>query len=398
MNTRWIVPLLAAAAVIIASGCAGPPPEIDEHDHDHDAEETSTLSDEVETHLDHDATEDLGIELAEAGPGTIHLRVELPGEVQVNGDRMVHVSPRISGVAVEVLKSLGDEVSEGELLGVLDSRELADLHAEYLAAVARLDLARASFEREQRLRTQKVSSEQDYLDAENARSEARINLRSTGQKLAALGFSKDQLDEMPRRHATSFTRYPLTAPFGGMIIDRHLTRGESVAADTAIFTIADLSTVWIDLKVYQRHLGAVHAGQEVVIQTDHGHQASAVITFVQPLVEEDTRTALARIKVANTDGHWHPGCFVTAQVTTDVVEVPIAVPIEAVIQLEDGDMVVFVEEHEEIVPHPVELGRRDHESVEVLAGLNPGQHYVVRGAFTLKAEAQKGSFGHGHEH
>lgn len=353
---------------------------------------------EAVVHLDVAARSALELELAVAGPGEIRLTTELPGEVQINGDRMAHVTPRVSGVVAEVRKSLGDPVRAGEVLAVLESRELADLKAQYLGTVARLELAQAEFEREKRLHEQRVSAEQDFLDARNARVEARIGLRSAQQKLMALGFSSEELEMMSHRHDSSFTRYSLTAPFDGTIIDRHLVQGESVAADTAVFTVADLESVWVDLKVYQKDIGAVQANQEVQLTTDHGDEARTTLDFVQPLVGEDTRTALARVEVPNPDGHWHPGCFVTGTVTLETVSAAVVVPLLSVVQLEDGDMVVFVVEGDGFAPREVVLGRQDQELIEVVSGLGPGETFVSIGAFALKSEMLKGSFGHGHGH
>ena len=235
------------------------------------------------------------LQIAEAGPGELEITVELPGEVQVDGDRMAHVGPRVGGVAREVHASLGDEVRGGQVLAVLESRELADAKAAFLAAHERMTLAVATFDRVERLWNQKVSSEQDYLDARKDRAEARIELRAAEQKLHALGVPQTQLDELPDQHDSVFTEYRLTAPFDGTVIDRHITIGETVTAGSPVFSVADLRTVWIDLSVYQKDIGSVHDGQTVRVDTPHGDEVELSIDFVQPIVGEDTRTARARI-------------------------------------------------------------------------------------------------------
>lgn len=349
-------------------------------------------------HVDPGQLEELGIRVENARPGSIGLTVELPGEVQVNGDRMAHVAPRVGGVVEEVFVSLGDSVRRGQLLAVLESRELADAKAVFLATAERLKLADATFRREERLWKEKISSEQDYLDARRGLAEARIERRAAEQKLHALGFSQDELDELGNRHDTEFTVYRLTAPFDGTIIDRHITIGETVDSGSPVFTVADLETVWIDLSVYQRDIGAVRAGQKAHVTTEHGEEAVLEIDFVQPLVGEATRTATARIVAPNTGHMWHPGCFVTAAVTTSRVSAPVVVPVGAVIRMEDGDDVVFVEIDEGFEPRLVEIGRRSGDGIEIVAGLEPGERYVAEGGFSLKAELGKDAFGDGHGH
>jgi cobalt-zinc-cadmium efflux system membrane fusion protein len=298
-----------------------------------------------------------------------------------------------------VRASLGDTVRKGQLLAVLSSRELADAKAAYLAATERLRMADATYSREERLWQGKISSEQDYLDARQKRAEGRIELRTAEQKLVVLGVPVSEVEQLPDQHDAALTEYRLLAPFSGTVIDRHITLGETVAAEDPVFTVADLSTVWIDLAVYQRDIGAVRAGQSVLVETNHGDEAELVIDFVQPLVGEQTRTALARIVAPNSDGHWHPGCFVTANVTTSVAdEVRVVVPSTAVIRMPDGDEVIFVATDEGFEPKVVTLGVNSAGRVEVVSGLEPGERYVAHGGFSLKAELGKEAFGDGHGH
>ncbi|MEE4274202.1 MAG: efflux RND transporter periplasmic adaptor subunit, partial [Thermoanaerobaculales bacterium] len=268
----------------------------------------------------------------------------------------------------------------------------------FLSAYERMSLAVSTFEREERLWKQKVSSEQDYLDARKGRAEARIELRAAEQKLHALGVPQSQLDELPDQHDTSFTEYRLTATFNGTVIDRHITIGESVDAGSPVFSVADLRTVWIDLSVYQKDIGSVRDGQTVRVDTPHGDEVELSIDFVQPIVGEDTRTPRARIIAPNADGIWHPGCFVNARVITSSDEVRVVVPTSAVIRMEDGDDVVFVQTDEGFEPRPVTLGRMAPDHVEVVDGLEPGDRYVAAGGFSLKAELGKEAFGDDHGH
>jgi len=395
-----------AFALLGTWACGGgpaPEPENDRHadgsehvegDDGHDDHEEELL-----VRLDTASLERLGLEILVAGPGELEVFTELPGEVQVNGDLMAHVGPRVGGVAREVLVSLGDTVRTGQLLAVLESRDLADAKADFLAANVRLGLADATFKREERLWKEKVSSEQDYLDALNKRAEARIVYRSAEQKLHALGFSKLEVEKLPKQHDVVFTDYRITAPFSGTVIAKHITLGETVTAETSVFTVADLSSVWIDLAVYQKDIGMVRAGQAARVSTNHGDDAELIIDFVQPLVGEQTRTALARIIAPNPDGTWHPGCFVTARVNMGETESSgLVVPSTAVIRMEDGDEVVFVEVDEGFEPRSVTVGRRTRDHLEVVSGLVAGDRYVGSGGFSLKAELGKSDFGDGHGH
>lgn len=339
------------------------------------------------------------IELQTAGAGALHQYIELPGEIVLNADRLAHVVPRVPGIVRKVEATLGDQVSEGELLGVLESRELADAKAEYLAATERLKLARANFAREEKLYRKKVSAEQDFLDARQALAETRIALRSAEQKLHALGFSNAYLEELPNHADTSFTRYRITAPIDGTVIEKHITLGENIKEDDNVFTIADLSSVWVDIDIYQKDLGKVRKGQRVIIKPGHGlSEASGEIAWVSPLVGEETRTARARVILPNPEGVLRPGLFITARIATKQIKTEVVIPTSA-LQTIDGKPSVFVKTAEGFAARPVRLGARSGERIEVLSGLHPGERFAATNTFVLKSELNRSALEHaGHAH
>jgi len=338
------------------------------------------------------------IQLATAAPGTLSVAVTLPGEVRVNQDRFAHIVPRIPGFVHSANKSVGDAVRAGEVLAVLDSRDLADTKSDYLAGLERLELAEATFRREESLFQKKISSEQEYLEARQGLAEARIALRAARQKLLALGFSEAYIEALPEQPEHALVHYELTAPISGAVIERHISQGEALSADAVAFAIADLSTVWVDLNVFQKDLDLVREGQPVdLVTTGRQLRGQGTIQYVRPIVGEETRTAIARIVLGNPDGRWKPGLFVSGTITVDAVAVPLVVPRSALIMLDDRT-VVFVETDEGLVPKPVTLGRETQTHTEITAGLTPGARYVAQGGFALKAELEKGERGEGHAH
>lgn len=390
--------------------------EHDAHDHDEHRKEKSNKPDE---HAEHDepAEEEgeqdhgeeivrlsdaelleFGVALGVAQAGTLNQYIVLPGEIALNSDRIAHVVPRVGGIVREVRAYVGDHIKAGQLLAVLESRELADAKAAYLASVEKLKLAQANFQREERLWEKKVTSEQEYLDARQSLAEAKINRNSTEQQLHALGISDDLLKDLPTHPDATYTRFEVRAPQDGTIIEKHITLGENVSADADVFTIADLSSVWVNLNVYQKDLVSVSKGQVVRIDIGHGiPSATGTIAWVSPQVDEATRTTKARIELANPDGNFRPGLFVTANVAVGSYSAGLVVP-KSSLQTFEGKTVVFMRTDEGFEPKSVELGRENGTTVEILSGLVPGQTYVSQGAFTLKAQLSKGAFGDGHNH
>jgi len=342
------------------------------------------------------AVEEAGIEVKPAAPASLKTVLALPGEIQLNPRGVAHVVPRVEGVVVEVRKELGDPVKQGEVLAVLESRELAELKSQYLVALGRLYLTRATFAREERLWTEKISAEQDYLVAMNERAEAKILVEAAAQKLHALGITKAELPAIASGTATAFSRYALQAPFEGEVVEKHLARGETAQADARVFTIADLSTVWAEITVYAKDLASVRAGQAVKVSAaDTAHTAGGKVFYVGRLVGEQTRSAKAYVEIPNSERRWRPGLFVTVAVVQEEVEVPVAVVAEA-IQTHQDRPVVFVEHEDLFEVRPVTLGRRDGEWVEVREGLSAGERYAAQNSFILKSELGKSAATHEH--
>ena len=345
---------------------------------------------------------DIGIKTAVAGPGKLNIRTRLPGKVRINEDLLAHVVPLVSGIAVKVNRRVGDQVRKGDVLAVIASRSLAEFRAAFLTARARRDLAVAAFEREKQLWQKKISSEQDYLDAGQTLAEAEIEVLAAEQSLHALGISEEDLKQLGTTHdASLLTRFDIRASLDGTIIAKHITRGEKVGEDADVFAIACLDTVWVDLNVPQKDLDSIQKHQKVTISAAGMKLADVAgeIGFVSPIIDEETRTAVARVVIPNTDGAWRPGLFVTAVLTTEQLDAAVLVPNEA-IQILAGESVVFVPDEGGFKSVAVAPGRSDGTRTEIVAGLRPGQEYVTRGAFELKAEVVTSGLdahaGHGH--
>ncbi len=340
-------------------------------------------------HLSESQLKQFGVETAPAGPGRIRIEVVLPGEVSLNADRVAHVVPRVAGVVRDVRKNLGDTVRRGEVMAVLESRELADSTAALLAARERVSLAQSNFAREEHLWQKKISPEQDYIQAKNALAEAGIDLRTTEQKLRALGFSEEYIAKLPDRQGRAAILYEIDAPFDATIIEKHISLGEVLRDESAAFVIADLSTVWVNLDVHQKDLPLIQVGQTAAIGV--GSSAPTVegkISYLEPIAEETNRTFHARVVIPNTGGRWRPGIFVTGRISVDDVQVPVLVPNEALIMV-GNKTCLFLKEGENFRLQPVTAGRTNGISTEITGGLAAGQTFAARGAFTLKSELGK---------
>lgn len=196
----------------------------------------------------------------------------------------------------------------------------------------------------------------------------------------------------------SLSPYEIKSLINGRVIDMHLTPGEVISDSDHKITIADLSKVWANLNVYQKDLDNIRVGQKVTISAGLGtKEVDGKISYISPIVNEKTRTAIARVVLDNRDNFWRPGLFVNGKVIIGDETVSVYVPKTALENFENRT-VVFVKHQEGFEPQPVTIGRSNTKAVEIIAGLKPGQNYVSKGGFTLKVELQKEAFGDGHGH
>jgi cobalt-zinc-cadmium efflux system membrane fusion protein len=193
----------------------------------------------------------------------------------------------------------------------------------------------------------------------------------------------------------SLAPYSLKTAIDGVVLEKHLTRGEAVDREKQAFVVADLRSVWVDLAVYQKDLGRLAIGQRVRIHAvGEGPDAEGAISYLTPAVDRMTRTATARVVLENAERKFLPGMFVTAH-TLEAGEATVAVPRDAV-QSFEGQPSVFVETDAGLAPRPVTLGREGDSRIEIVSGLAAGERIAVTNTFLLKAELAKAEAEHEH--
>ena len=336
-----------------------------------------------------------GIRVAAVGPGTLVTRAAVPGVLAASQDRQARVTARLGGIVAEVRTALGQEVGKGDVLAVLESREVADAKGEFLAATRSAALAETTLARETRLWRQRISAEQEFLQARTAAEEARIKVDLGRARLAALGLSEAEVASLARQPAAMLRRLELRAPMAGRVTARNAVLGASVAAEAEVFAVADLSVLWVELTIPPRDLPMARQGQTVFITGEGDARTEGKIVFLSPVLDPETRSARAVAEIPNTEGTWRAGGFVTAHLSTAEQQVDVLVPRDAVQEVE-GKKVVFVRNEEGFELREVETGREDTNGYEIIFGLDQGTEIAVANAFSLRAELSKSEAGHAH--
>jgi cobalt-zinc-cadmium efflux system membrane fusion protein len=345
--------------------------------------------------LSSEALAGLGIEAVPVERRGLMDEIRATAVIKPNENRLAHVSPPITGRAIEVRTVLGDLVQPGQTLALLDSLQLGEKKAAFLQARTNLEVARRNAEREERLFKQRISSEKEYFEAKGEFERGDAAYRAAREALRLLGLTDQEIEGITwggKDHPLS--HFPILAPFGGTVIEQHITMGELVTPEDKPYTIADLTTLWILLDIYEKDLGRVSVGKDVQVRVDaYPDEAfSGQIVYLSHVLDESTRTARARVEIDNRAGRLRPGMFATAMVALPVPgsRAVLLIP-EAAIQRIHGEPTAFVEESPGTYgARTLTLGAQAGEVIEVKAGLHEGERVVTTGAFTLKSILLKG--------
>ncbi len=343
------------------------------------------------------------IKTASVSKRRVEAPIVLTGEVRFDERHVTHISPRIEGTVRKVHASLGEQVRRGQPIVELESVQLGEAESEYLAAQAALRLARSSFERQEQLRKEQISSEKEYLAARQEHESAQIHARSAQEKLARLGVAQGDVERLAGAGRSSGDgALVVRAPSDGIVLEMHAVPGELVKPDQSIVTVGDVSSVWVWADLHEDQLARVLDAQrggklraEVAVKAFPDASFPGSVDFVGPTMDERTRTVKVRVAAANPEARLRAGMFAGVRVFLPGQEEALAVPGAAVLS-DEGRSFVFVHHHGDYwIRRPVEVGRRWLDWVEVRGGLEGVETLAADGAFLLKSDVLRSKMGAG---
>lgn len=387
--------LLAALALSLASGCGG------NDDHAKGGKKDEHAAGKEEGHKDDDLIKLSDEEASRAGVKTETLEeqqladtVTVTGTIEPNRERIAHVLPRVPGRIVNVTAKLGDKVNQGQTLATIESIEVGEAFSAYAQAAAEADVAARAFERAERLHNEQIIAGKEYQRARAEFEKTRAQAQAAADKLKMLGVTPGTGER-----ATAVSRFPVTSPLVGAVIDRKAVLGELASAEEPLFTVADLSTVWAEASIGEAQLGRVRPGAiaKVRLSAYPDQVFQGKVGHVSAVLDKETRTAKAIVALENPKGLLKPSMFASISIETGNARKVLALP-ESAVTLVQGLPNVFIEQAGGFEARPVELGERSDGSIIVKSGLKPGELVVTEGTYALKARLLKSQISSGHGH
>lgn len=312
--------------------------------------------------------------------------LRLPGRVALDEHRLARIGPSISGRVTDIKAYIGQSVRKGEILALINSTELSVAQAAYLKAKTQVGLQRLAVERARRLFAEGIISQATLKEREGALAEAEVELRAGDDQLEVMGMSTGPIARLAETgHIDSVT--PVTATLTGTVIERHISVGQIAQPADYLFTVADLSHVWVVAEAPEQDAHRVDLGgmAEVHIPALPNQQITGKIIYVADTVNPDTRTVTVRMEVQNAHRKIKPEMLAN-MVIRKPPQTGLAIPAQAVVRIDDRDHVFVQTANDRFELRPVSLnGEQDGQRL-VVAGLSKGQRIVVDGAFHLNNE------------
>jgi cobalt-zinc-cadmium efflux system membrane fusion protein len=350
----------------------------------------ASLPDVVVT-LSQEAIERAGITVTAVGGGTMSGGLRSPGVVEANAYKQVVVTPLISGRITQVAAELGRHVQRGQTIAQIFSPELAESQTRYISVRAELEAHEQELARTEKLAQIGAASRQELERIHAAHTARRADVQSAASRLELLGMSATTIEGLdPGTTLSATTNVP--APIAGVVTERLANVGMNVDLATKLFTIVDMSTVWVVADLYEKDFARVRVGTPATITTSaypdlalHGR-----VSYIDPQVSVETRTAKVRIEVPNTRNELRLGMFAEATFSGAASELPV-IPRSAVQNVGDRTVVYLVNPQKggEFIEREVRLGTPAGDQVSVLSGTHPGDVVVSEGSFHVRAERER---------
>ena len=347
---------------------------------------------DVAVTLTPEAVERAGIRLTQVTAGTGGSTLRLPGVIEPNAYKQVVVTPLVAGRVTRVLAELGQRVRRGQEIAEIFSPELSEAETRYVSARAELDAHERELQRTDKLVEIGAASRQELERLHAEHTSKLTSVESARSRLELLGLSGSAIAGLgPGKNVAAVITVP--APIAGVVTERMANPGVNVDSTTKMFTIVDLSTLWVVADLYEKDFSRVPVGSTASVTTKAYPDVALPgrVSYIDPQVNATTRTAKVRIEVSNQREQLRLGMFADVRIEgaehTSIVRIP-----RSAVQNVDNRTVVYLADPKQVgrfIEREVHLGDSSGSEVDVVSGLEPGNTVVSDGSFFVRAERER---------
>jgi cobalt-zinc-cadmium efflux system membrane fusion protein len=343
---------------------------------------------DVSIRLTEDDVRGAGIVIGSATIGAVSSRITIAGTVEANTSQQVVVSAPAAGRLISVAVELGARVERGQPLAQMSSPELNEAQARFLAAQSTVKTRQEQLDRIEKLTGVGAVSRQELDRARADRAAAGTELDDARARLGLLGMSQEAIAALVSKGEVAGV-VNVVAPSPGTIVQQEAAAGQNVDASTRLFTIADLSSVWIAGDLPETELARIHIGSPATVTVAAlSNVLSGTVTFLDPQVNLVTHASRIRVELQNAGGELHPGMTAAMEIGDPGTAQATLVPREA-LQMAGDRQVVYVANAGEFIEREVRVGAAAGDQVVVLSGVKAGDQIAVKGSTFLRSERER---------
>jgi cobalt-zinc-cadmium efflux system membrane fusion protein len=338
--------------------------------------------------IDPQTAQKLGVRVEAAGSQAGEHRLRLPGSLDFDIERVARVGSVLEGRVVSVMGKVGDRVKKGQRMATLMAPAVATAQAEYLASRAEVAFADDRVSREEALATRELTTAQELARARSEKAKAEASTSAAEARLRALRVAVPD----GKQSLAESGLIALVAPLDGVVVERSVLLGQYLFPDDTAFVVADLSTLWANVDLFEADVPYLRTGSDVELALDAypGKVFHGQLSSIEPRLSKTSRSLRARVSVPNPDGALRPGYFVRASIAIPNGSDEILVPAGAVQPLDEDVVFVLRDATSGVYEvRPVLVSRRTAEMAEISEGLSRGESIVVQGAFLLRGEVAR---------
>lgn len=350
-------------------------------------EEKSTVT------LSQAAIKETGIQSVETEFTSIDGFISAPARIIANQDEEAVVGSFVKGRVKKVFYNLGDQVKQGQALMELEGLEIGEIKSAYRKAKAVLDFTESAYKRQKTLNEQNVSASKTLLESKAEYDKAKAEFKAEDEKIHSIGLTDSETLDNSEEHSSG--KLIIKAPIAGIISERNVIIGQLVDENATAFKIINISKICAEAQIYEKDMPRI-SGKPAVSFTSSvftNTEFKGNLTYISQSVDEKTRTLIVRASIINTGSKLKPQMFGELKIPVSRNAKAIVVPADAVIN-ENGKYYVFIQTGDtSFEKKDVRIGIKNGNMMEITEGLKEKDKVVVKGAFYLKSELLKSSFG-----